>query len=200
MPTTLHKTRKQISKKRNGVVNALHEKSRDSMRLHKAGVRDQRIEKLAAARSKKEQPLVDRVAFFQQVLRLKDRDNKGAPEINEVQRMIHSFVHQYDEEYNETKKARRPGRPASVKEDLLKAKISILEEEYKSGFGTFCGPTRKIEGVNIVTVMPDLLDNVNVNALHLWEGSWSYLTQLKWVKVNSEGQVRPTSFPSGGTN
>ncbi|KAJ9425075.1 TMA16-like protein [Fusarium oxysporum] len=160
MPTTLHKTRKQISKKRNGVVNALHEKSRDSMRLHKAGVRDQRIEKLAAARSKKEQPLVDRVAFFQQALRLKDRDNKGAPEIDEVQRMIHS-----------------------VKEDLLKAKINILEEEYKSGF-----------------VMPDLLDNVNVNALHLWEGSWSYLTQLKWVKVNSEGQVRPTSFPSGGTN
>ncbi|PNP83000.1 hypothetical protein FNYG_03322 [Fusarium nygamai] len=154
MPTTLHKTRKQISKKRNGVVNALHEKSRDSMRLHKAGVRDQRIEKLAAARSKKEQPL-------------------GIP----------SFVHQYDEEYNEAKKARRPGRPASVKEDLLKAKINILEEEYKSGF-----------------VMPDLLDNVNVNALHLWEGSWSYLTQLKWVKVNSEGQVRPTSFPSGGTN
>ncbi|KAG7419335.1 translation machinery-associated protein 16 [Fusarium sp. MPI-SDFR-AT-0072] len=183
MPTTLHKTRKQISKKRNGVVNALHEKSRDSMRLHKAGVRDQRIEKLAAARSKKEQPLVDRVAFFQQALRLKDRDNKGAPEIDEVQRMIHSFVHQYDEEYNETKKARRPGRPASVKEDLLKAKINILEEEYKSGF-----------------VMPNLLDNVNVNALHLWEGSWSYLTQLKWVKVNSEGQVRPTSFPSGGTN
>ncbi|RKL34691.1 hypothetical protein BFJ72_g9144 [Fusarium proliferatum] len=183
MPTTLHKTRKQISKKRNGVVNALHEKSRDSMRLHKAGVRDKRIEKLAAARSKKEQPLVDRVAFFQQALRLKDRDNKGAPEIDEVQRMIHSFVHQYDEEYNETKKTRRPGRPASVKEDLLKAKINILEEEYKSGF-----------------VMPDLLDNANVNALHLWEGSWSYLTQLKWVKVNSEGQVRPTSFPSGGTN
>ena len=115
MPTTLHKTRKQISKKRNGVVNALHEKSRDSMRLHKAGVRDQRIEKLAAARSKKEQPLgtlwthdsansyntlsylsdrvsVDRVAFFQQALRLKDRDNKGAPEIDEVQRMIHRQV------------------------------------------------------------------------------------------------------------
>lgn len=57
MPSTLSKTRKQISKKRNGVVNALHEKSRDSLRLHKAGVRDQRIEKLAAARSRKEQPL-----------------------------------------------------------------------------------------------------------------------------------------------
>jgi translation machinery-associated protein 16 len=87
-----------------------------------------------------------------------------------------------------------------VKEDLLKAKINILEEEYKGGFGTFCEPTWMIEGIDIVTVMPDLLDNANVNALHLWEGSWSYLTQLKWVKVNSEGQVRPTSFPSGGTN
>ncbi|KAM0251343.1 hypothetical protein ACHAP5_001652 [Fusarium lateritium] len=183
MPSTLHKTRKQISKKRGGVVDSLHEKSRDSMRLHKAGIRDQRIERLAASRNKKEQPLVERCTFFQHALRLKDRENKGAPDIDEVKRMIHSFVHQYDEEYSAAKKSRRPGRPASVKEDLLKAKIDILEEEYKGGF-----------------VMPDLLENSNVNALHLWEGSWSYLTQLKWCKVNSEGQLRPTSFPSGGVN
>lgn len=57
MPNTLEKVRKQISKKRNGDVNALHEKSRNSMRLHKAGVRDQRLEKLAAARTKREQPI-----------------------------------------------------------------------------------------------------------------------------------------------
>ncbi|KAM5351763.1 hypothetical protein ACJ41O_004486 [Fusarium nematophilum] len=181
MPSTLNKTRKQISKKRNGVVNALHEKSRDSLRLHKAGVRDQRIEKLAAARSKKEQPLVDRVAFLQQALRAKEV--KDALGVEEVQRIIHSFVHQYDEEYDAVKKTRRPGRPASAKEDLLKVKISTLEDEYKGGF-----------------VLPDLLSSDNVNALHLWEGSWSYLTQLKWVKVNSAGQVRPTAFPSGGIN
>lgn len=57
MPTTLDKTRKHISKKRNGVPNALHEKSRDSMRLRKASVRDHRLAKLANARSKKEQPI-----------------------------------------------------------------------------------------------------------------------------------------------
>lgn len=57
MPTTLKKTRKIIAKKRGGEVNALHAKSRDSMRLHKAGVRDQRLEKLAAARGKREQPI-----------------------------------------------------------------------------------------------------------------------------------------------
>lgn len=59
MPSTLDKTRKHISKKRNGVINALHVKSRDSMRLHKAGIRDQRLEKLASARSKREQPICE---------------------------------------------------------------------------------------------------------------------------------------------
>jgi translation machinery-associated protein 16 len=46
------------------------------------------------------------------------------------------YIHQYDEEYDEVKKARRPGRPSSTREDLLKAKISALEDEYKQGFRT----------------------------------------------------------------
>ena len=45
-----------------------------------------------------------------------------------------SFVHQYDEELNEMKKARRKGRPASAKEDLLKVKIENLEKEWQNGF------------------------------------------------------------------
>jgi len=57
MARTLDKTRKKIAKKRNGAVSALHQNSRDSKRLHRALVRDQRLEQLAAARSKKEQPL-----------------------------------------------------------------------------------------------------------------------------------------------
>ncbi len=57
MPTTLEKTRKHIAKKRGGMPSALHEKSRDSLRLHKASVRDQRLQKLASARDKKEQPI-----------------------------------------------------------------------------------------------------------------------------------------------
>ncbi|KAH7156847.1 translation machinery-associated protein 16 [Dactylonectria macrodidyma] len=180
MPGSLDKTRKQISKKRNGVINSLHAKSRDSLRLHKAAVRDQRILKEAATRRRKDQPLVDRVTFFQQALRVKGaQDASVAPEVEEVQHMIHSFVHQHDEEYQNIKKNRRPGRPASMREDLLKDIISTLETEYKNGF-----------------LMPDLLTTENVNALHLWEGSWSYLPQLKWVKVTSEGQVRPATFPS----
>lgn len=57
MPNTLEKTRKHISKKRNGDMGALHVKSRNSMRLNKAVIRDQRLEKLASSRSKREQPI-----------------------------------------------------------------------------------------------------------------------------------------------
>ncbi|KAL7810047.1 translation machinery-associated protein 16 [Trichoderma aethiopicum] len=176
MPSTLHKTRKQISKKRNGEVNALHEKSRDSFRLRKAGVRDQRLEKLAAARNKREQPIVERVTFFQQ----KVREQGSEPlEVAAVQAIIHTYVHQYDEEYEAVKKTRRAGRPASTKEDLLKIKIAALEKEYEAGF-----------------LIPDITTAEGVKSLDAWEGSWAYLTSLPWIKVTASGNVRKAELPS----
>lgn len=44
------------------------------------------------------------------------------------------FVAQYNEEYDEQKKARRPGRPASAREDLLKVTIDGMKTEYQKGF------------------------------------------------------------------
>ena len=46
------------------------------------------------------------------------------------------FVHQHDEEMNILKKERRPGRPASTREDILRIKIAADEKEYRDGF---CG-------------------------------------------------------------
>lgn len=57
MAKTLEKTRKQIAKKRNGSVEALHGKSRDSKRLHRAQVRDDRLEKIALTRRRQDKPL-----------------------------------------------------------------------------------------------------------------------------------------------
>ncbi|UKZ76333.1 hypothetical protein TrVFT333_004035 [Trichoderma virens FT-333] len=180
MPSTLQKTRKHISKKRNGEVNALHEKSRDSLRLHKAGVRDQRLEKLAAARNKREQPIVERVTFFQK----KVREQGAEPlEVSAIQALIHTYVHQYDEEYEAVKKTRRAGRPASTKEDLLKMKISALEEEYTKGF-----------------LVPDIISAETVKLLDAWEGSWAYLATIPWIKVTTTGNVRKAELPSKAIN
>ena len=49
-----------------------------------------------------------------------------------------SFVHQHDEEFSKLKKERRPGRPASTREDLLRMKIAADEKERENGF---CTPT-----------------------------------------------------------
>ncbi|KYK54798.1 hypothetical protein DCS_06758 [Drechmeria coniospora] len=180
MPTSLQKTRKHIAKKRNGEVNALHEKSRDSMRLHKASMRDLRLQKLSSARNKREQPIVDRVAHFQEGL----KESVSKPlDIAAVQELIHAFVHQYDDEYDELRKARRPGRPGSTREDLLKLKIAALETEYKNGF-----------------LIPDVMQQDSAKLIEDWEGTWANLTTMPWIKVSSSGQARPADFPSKGIN
>lgn len=171
MPTSLQKVKKNIAKKRGGVVNSLHARSRDSKKLHKAGVRDVRLEKLANARNKREQPIgadyplplthSDDISnlsysrascvFPRWSTRARSRYIRSCyrsdahytvcPPVNDeyykAQDVLTNprFVNQYDEEYDEVKKARRPGRPASVREDLLKMKIAALNEEYEKGFG-----------------------------------------------------------------
>ncbi|TLS24082.1 hypothetical protein PpBr36_08301 [Pyricularia pennisetigena] len=176
MPKSLEKTRKQIAKKRNGVMNNLHENSRNARRLHTAQVRDERLEKLAQAKKKNDRPLIDRVAFFRDVV--KESSHPRPLSLDIVHEMVKSFVHQYDEEYAEAKSARRPGRPASTKEDTLKAKVVKLEKEYQAGL-----------------YMPDLTKVENLDALERWEGSWSFLTSLAWVKFLPSGEMKPASFP-----
>ncbi|KAK4042967.1 translation machinery-associated protein 16 [Parachaetomium inaequale] len=178
MAKTLEKTRKAIAKKRNGNIDALHGKSRDSRRLHSAQVRDDRLEKIAETRRKRDKPLLARARFFQQLV----QENGDKPlELEAIQAKIHEFVHQHDEEYEEVKKTRRPGRPASAREDLLKMKVSALEKEHRDGF-----------------YLPDLTVEANVQLLSRFEGSWSYLTSLAWVKISAAGTVKPSNFPPQG--
>ncbi|KAI0446868.1 translation machinery-associated protein 16 [Xylaria telfairii] len=177
MPKTLERTRKAIAKKK-GPIDSLHQYSRDSKRLHRAQVRDEKLEKIAAARRKKDRPYIERVAFFQEAL----KQNSGEPLSTDViQELINTYVHQYDEELDEVKKARRPGQPAKAKEDLLKVKIAHLQKEHQNGF-----------------LLPVLDTPENVALVQKWEGSWSYLTTFKWARVRSDGTVKPASFPPKG--
>lgn len=55
MPKTVERTRKAIMKKK-GTIDSLHQYSRDSKRLHRAQGRDEKLEKIASARRKRDQP------------------------------------------------------------------------------------------------------------------------------------------------
>ncbi|KAF3763778.1 hypothetical protein M406DRAFT_262813 [Cryphonectria parasitica EP155] len=175
MPKSLEKTRKQIAKKRHGTIGALHEFSRNSKRLHKAQVRDERLEKLAATRKKHDQPLLERVTFFQKAA----RENEKHPfDMDKTQAFISQYVHQYDEQYDAVRKTRRPGRPASAREDLLKMKVDALEKEHQNGF-----------------FVPDLSKQENLDLLDRWEGSWAFLASLSWVRISKTGTIKPSAFP-----
>ncbi|KAI0123729.1 translation machinery-associated protein 16 [Xylariales sp. AK1849] len=179
MPKTLEKTRKAIAKKK-GPISAIHERSRDSKRLHRAQARDDKLEKIAAARKKADQPFIERAAYFQEAL----RQNGGKPlEMNIIQELITTYVHQYDEELDELKKTRRPGRPASTREDLLKVKITSLEKEYQNGF-----------------LVPELTTEENAITLDRWARSWSFLTMMKWVRISADGSIQSSSFPPRGSH
>ncbi|TGJ85483.1 hypothetical protein E0Z10_g3238 [Xylaria hypoxylon] len=177
MPKTLERARKAIAKKK-GSVDSLHQYSRDSKRLHRAQGRDEKLVKIAAARKKKDKPYLERVAFFKEAL----KQNGGEPlSIDVIHGLIKTYIHQYDEELDEVKKARRPGQPAKARQDLLQITIAHLQKEYHNGF-----------------LLPVLDTPENATLVQKWEGSWSYLTTFKWVRIPSNGTAKPASFPPKG--
>jgi translation machinery-associated protein 16 len=108
------------------------------------------------------------------------------------------FVHQHDEEFNELKKERRPGRSASTREDLLRIKIAADEKEYAIGFCQSTLPHSKENKLTCLPDLPDLTDETNAVLLDRWEGAWSYLSTLKWVRITSSGLVQEAKFPPKG--
>ncbi|KAH7361863.1 translation machinery-associated protein 16 [Plectosphaerella cucumerina] len=175
MPKSLEKTRKHIAKKRNGTIDALHQYSRDSRRMHRASLRDEKLGKQGSLRNKKEQPLLERATYFQDAL----REAGSVPlELSAVLELIEKYVHQYDEDLEEVQKARRPGRPASTRQDQLENRVKNLLEEQQKGF-----------------YVPDMTNETNVLALNRWEGAWSSLSSVPWMRLTPDCTARPASFP-----
>lgn len=48
------------------------------------------------------------------------------------------------------------------------------------------------------SVLPELTAEENAVLLDRWEGSWSYLTNMKWIRLSEDGKLKPASFPPKG--
>jgi translation machinery-associated protein 16 len=48
------------------------------------------------------------------------------------------------------------------------------------------------------TDLPDLTDANNCMFLDRWEGTWSYLSTLKWVRITKAGVMQSAKFPPKG--
>ncbi|KAI9676903.1 MAG: hypothetical protein M1817_006742 [Caeruleum heppii] len=177
MPRSLAKVHKQISKKR-GKSSALNENSRDSQRLRRAGMREDKIIRELAARTNSNKALLQRVEFFKQAVAESHLDSWTR---STVQSLIERYIHRDDEDLAVLKKERRSGRPASRMEEQLKAKLMGEQVEYEKGF-----------------YMPDIEEAINRDRLVAWSGEWASLSQVSFVRVFSNGTRLEARFPPKG--
>lgn len=92
-----------------------------------------------------------------------------------------SYVRRDEDELQQVKAERRPGRPASTREDLLNRRIASDAQEYNSGYW-----------------IPDVTDDDTFKKLQSWTGEWSALGTIKFVRLTREGLLLPSSFPPKG--
>lgn len=92
-----------------------------------------------------------------------------------------SFIAREDEELESLKARRRPGRPATSHEDSLSHRKENEQREYRAGFW-----------------IPELRDEESRSRLERWNGEWAALNTLTFVRIDSGGGIRPSSFPPKG--
>ena len=92
-----------------------------------------------------------------------------------------SYVDRDNEELEKIKSERRPGRPASTREDLLQQRITMEEREYEGGYW-----------------VPDMTDEKSVEKLRDWPGEWTSLSTLKFVRLDKNGVLHESCFPPKG--
>ncbi|KAJ5233598.1 uncharacterized protein N7469_005364 [Penicillium citrinum] len=177
MPSrTLQKVHKHISKKR-GVVDSLHENSRDARRLRRAGHRDDRLSRHNTITMRARQPYVDRIEYFHDAVQPISEPLSE----NELAELITKYIYRDSEEIAQLKQERRKGRPPSKREEVLGQRTETEEKEFKTGFW-----------------VPDLTEMDVLLALKHWNGEWSGLSPLKFVRMLQGGEKRESTFPPKG--
>ena len=95
--------------------------------------------------------------------------------------MARRCIHRDAEEIEQLEKERRKGRPPSKREEILKQRTQTEEKELKTGFW-----------------LPDLGDSDVLLALKHWNGQWSSLSAMKFVRLLPDGKKHSSTFPPKG--
>jgi translation machinery-associated protein 16 len=128
-------------------------------------------------RSPTNHAIVIRVKFLQSAAAGLDKSFS----IPEIQDLIQAYLQRNDEELATLKAERRAGRPPSTRETLLKQQQVSEQSDYESGFW-----------------LPDLEDGGNLKMLASWNGQWTSLSTLKFVRIAKDGVRKESSFPPKG--
>jgi translation machinery-associated protein 16 len=179
MPSKLAKVQKHVHKKKGSKINSLHENSRDAMRIRRAGARDDRVARMAAVREKANRTWLERVAFFRDRL----PETLHPLDLDQMKSLVLEFLTRHDEELEQLKAERRPGRPPATRQTALEQQIEVEKKEFESGFW-----------------VPNLQDEETLQKLDGWKGDWLSLAVMRFVRVDEKGVLRESQFPPRGAS
>ncbi|EEP81329.1 predicted protein [Uncinocarpus reesii 1704] len=168
MAKNLQKVQKQISKKRGG-LDALHANSRDSKRLQRASGREGKLARLAAEHVRGRQIYYSIEGI---ATALSDED---------LAQLVTRYLARYTPELTQLRQERRKGRPPSKREETLTQREEAEAKEFSTGFW-----------------IPDLGSQDNLRRLKGWNGDWSALTNVDFVRLSSDGKKLKSTFPPRG--
>ncbi|KAG7191722.1 uncharacterized protein KQ657_002858 [Scheffersomyces spartinae] len=158
----LNKVSKNVSK----ATGSIHIKGRKFKQLNRATLRDKKITSKKAESLEKKQRDMLLFKFVQEVLNTEFKD-KSQFTLDDMKLLIESFLARFDDELEEMKKDKRPGRPVSTKQKILQEKINHDKQLYQTGIR-----------------FPDISDPHTVERIRLWNGSSGGTTVMKFVFIS----------------
>lgn len=168
----LSKVTKRLSKS----TGSVHIKGRKFKQINRATLRDKKLtQKKQKALEQKENELS--IVYFLQLI-INDDDDFKVQEtfsLEEIKQFIELFLTRFDDELEELRATRRPGRPASNRQQILEEKVKHDQQVYATGIK-----------------VPDLSDVETVKRLRLWNGTTGGATVMKFVHVSKDMTEFPT--------
>ena len=174
MPSKLNKIQKLVTKKKGNNSRALHENSRDALRLKKASTRDDRVNRKNKVQKGITEQWLNRISWFKEHL----PDTLHPFDLPEFKAIVEEYLTHMDEEINALQAERRAGRHATTRQQLLELAKDNEKKEYKSGLW-----------------VPNLQDEQTLLKLDAWDHDWLSLSNMEFVRLDDEGVIKEAQFP-----
>lgn len=166
----LNKVTKNVSK----ATGSIHIKGRKFKQLNRATLRDKKITAKKAESLEKKLRDMLLFKFVQEVLNTEFK-GKSVFTLAEMKLLIESFLARFDDELEQMKKEKRPGRPVSTKQKILEEKVKHDRQLYETGLR-----------------FPDISDSHTVDRIRLWNGSTGGTTVMKFTFISKNMEELPT--------
>lgn len=166
----LQRSFNKVNKKVTKSKGAIHPKGRSLKQLNRAGLRQEKLaHRKAVYLEQKQNDLMIYRYIQEEINQVPEKKVFG---LEEMKAYIENFLGRFDEEFDQLKKAHRPGRPISNRQKILQEKIAYDQEIYKTGI--------KIPNIN---------DDVTVEYLREWNGTTGAINLIKFTYISKDQEL-----------